>query len=281
MALAKGENMQAFLKNESRLLQLSNAIQEKDLELAKKLIQDGTDINYVFDIPINVNLEKFEYTNKKIGISDRVIDGTMSLVFDLATGKKKPKPVGLKSTLLNVYIALDKLESVEMALNLGANPLIVTTWIHDAFEICIQLRKEKSLDLLLNKVPFESLPKARQLSLITSLPRHNTNGNCAFGYFCELDSRLLDIGLIHKINFDMPIEKISMVKSTSISSLLQESLSSTEGLLVVEWLLKNNFGKTLSKQEILKRVDEINLKPSNCENKSDIAEKIKTTLTEN
>ncbi len=138
------------------------------------------------------------------------------------------------TTLLNVYIATDDLASAEFALQLGANPLTKTTWMYDAFELSIQFEKDQALNLLFKKYPFESLPKDRQQSLILAMPRQKTHGNFFFGYTCEMDASLLEVGLKNKIDFDYALEKENMMKDRYPSSLMQEALNDPHGALTVE-----------------------------------------------
>jgi len=126
--------------------------------------------------------------------------------------------------------------------------------------------------------PFDSLPAPRQQSLIRTMPRFDRSGYSS-GSICELDSRLLDVGLNRKVDFDMPLKTENWMKTVGTTSLLQEALKDTEGLLLAEWLFKNGFGKKLDRKNVLKRIEEVSATPDGCGNQAEVAKRVKDFLS--
>lgn len=268
-----------FFKNQPSLAQLAEALKSSDLGTAKSLMKNGLDINALIEIPNDIDLEKYEFKNKSIGWTDRLIDGTFGAIWDMATSKKKSKlKINCNTTLLNVLVVLDEYDAIAGALKLGADPLIVTTWNHDAIEAALSLRKSRALDLFLQSYHFNTLPISRQHAVIKRLPKIDINGNALFGYECVLDTSLLEVGIKHKIDFDMTLVSENSMKQKVSSTLLKESLKDSSDLLTVEWLLLNNFGKAISSDEILRGLREINLKHATCRNAETIVKRIELLI---
>ncbi len=261
--------MKKFLINELELLKLSLAIQSNDIVVAKQLIAAGTNLNRIFEIPKDIDIDQFEYHNRSHSLIDRAVDGFIGLIEPLPSkpqNNKTAQSFTRTSTLLNVYIAIDDIEAQTLALDLGANPLITPNWSSDAFYVAIFFRKPAALDILLQKYSFELLPLDRQKSLIASLPQVNTLGNSITGYEHTLDPRFLEVATKNKIDLSRPIEPLSFTGGKP-KNLLQVSLfdqfDSGKDLGTAIWLVEHGFNRTVEGSEsISEMLDHLERKKS-------------------